>query len=60
MKIVGGVSDEEIDKMTHLNAMRLFQYDPFSHFAREDCTVGALRANALDVDTAPRSMVTRS
>ncbi len=59
MKIVGGVSDEEIDKMTHLNAMRHFHYDPFSCFSREDCTVGALRATATHVDTAPRSMVTR-
>jgi predicted TIM-barrel fold metal-dependent hydrolase len=43
------VSDEDINKMTHLNAMRVFKYDPFSHFKKEDCTVGALRAQATDV-----------
>jgi len=50
-----GVSDEEIDLMTHLNAMRAFSYDPFSILGRENCTVGALRAQAAHVDTRPRS-----
>jgi predicted TIM-barrel fold metal-dependent hydrolase len=59
MKIADGVSDAEINRMTHENAMRLFHYDPFSSFGREACTVGALRAQATDVDTAPRSMVSR-
>ena len=27
---VGGLTDEDIDKVTHLNAMRHFHYDPFS------------------------------
>ena len=52
---LGGVPDAEIDAITHLNAMRLFRYDPFSVRPREECTVGALRAQATDVDTAPRS-----
>jgi hypothetical protein len=52
MKYLADVSDEEIDKITHLNAMRHFQYDPFSVRPREDCTVGALRAEASDVDTS--------
>ncbi len=47
---LSGVSDEDIDKITHANAMRHFQYDPFAHRSRESCTVGALRAEALDVD----------
>jgi predicted TIM-barrel fold metal-dependent hydrolase len=51
MKSLDGVPDDEIDKMTHLNAMRHYQYDPFSVIPREDCTVGALRARAADVDT---------
>jgi hypothetical protein len=46
------VPDEEIDKITHLNAMKHFQFDPFSVRPREKCTVGALRAEAADVDTA--------
>ena len=32
--------------------MKHFQFDPFSVRPREKCTVGALRAEAADVDTA--------
>lgn len=49
-KSLEGVSDEDIDKMTHLNAMKHFSYDPFAQIPREQCTVGALRAQAKDVD----------
>jgi predicted TIM-barrel fold metal-dependent hydrolase len=49
-----GVPDDEIDALTHLNAMRLFHYDPFSRIPRQECTVGALRALATGVDTSPR------
>jgi hypothetical protein len=35
--------------------MRHFRYDPFAHRPRESCTVGALRAEAHDVDVTPRS-----
>jgi predicted TIM-barrel fold metal-dependent hydrolase len=49
----GGLTDGEIHKMTHENAMRFFRYDPFAHRPREQCTVGALRAEAVGVDTAP-------
>ncbi|MGE0388045.1 MAG: amidohydrolase family protein [Gammaproteobacteria bacterium] len=45
-----GLSDAEIDKITHLNAMKCYSYDPFRHIRREDCTVGALRAQAAHVD----------
>ena len=44
-----------IDKITHENAMRLFQFDPFAHRPKEQCTVGALRAEAPDVDVVTRS-----
>jgi hypothetical protein len=50
-----GVPDDEVDKMTHLNAMRIFQFDPFSVRPRESCTVGALRAEAADVDVSEKS-----
>jgi predicted TIM-barrel fold metal-dependent hydrolase len=53
-KSLAGVPDAEIDAMTHLNAMRLFHYDPFTVIPREQCTVGALRAQALGIDTAPK------
>lgn len=45
-----GVSDEDINKMTHENAMREFQWDFTDARPRERCTVGALRAEAKDVD----------
>jgi predicted TIM-barrel fold metal-dependent hydrolase len=48
-----GVSDQEIDAITHGNAMRAFSFDPFAHRERSRCTVGALRAEAAHVDTAP-------
>jgi hypothetical protein len=57
MKYLGGVPDDEINKITHLNAMKHFGYDPFTVRARETCTVGALRAEASDVDT---SLVSRA
>ena len=38
------VSDAELDKITHENAMRWYRFDPFAHRPREQCTVGALRA----------------
>ncbi len=44
---------DEIDKITHQNAMRHFRYDPFVHIPREQCTVGALRAQATHVDLTP-------
>lgn len=55
MKYFGDVSSEEINKITHLNAMRNFSYDPFALIPREQATVGALRAQATDVDTTPVS-----
>jgi hypothetical protein len=45
---LAGVPDDEIDKVTHQNAMRAFHYDPFAHRPREACTVGALRAEVAD------------
>jgi predicted TIM-barrel fold metal-dependent hydrolase len=43
--------EEEIHKITHLNALRSFSFDAFSHVPREQATAGALRAQATDVDT---------
>ena len=55
MKTSGHLSDDEINKITHENAMRDFQFDPFAHRPKEQCTVGALRAEARDVDVVTRS-----
>jgi predicted TIM-barrel fold metal-dependent hydrolase len=46
IKQLDGVPDDEINKMTHENAMRVLRFDPFAHRAREKATVGALRAEA--------------
>ena len=46
--------DDEIEKVTWQNASRWYQFDPFQHRPRAECTVGALRAQATDVDTTPR------
>ncbi|MCU1453247.1 MAG: amidohydrolase 2 [Acidimicrobiales bacterium] len=50
-KVLHGVPDAEVDAITHANAMANFSYDPFAHIPREQCTVGALRAQAAGVDT---------
>jgi len=49
-----GVPDEDIHKITWENTTRHFQYDPFAHIPKERCTVGALRAQAKDVDLSLR------
>jgi predicted TIM-barrel fold metal-dependent hydrolase len=51
-----GVPDDEVTAITHENAMRHFRFDPFAFRPREECTVGALRAGATDVDTTPKSV----
>jgi hypothetical protein len=40
------LTDGQIDKITHRNAMRLYKFDPFAYHKREELTVGALRAQA--------------
>jgi predicted TIM-barrel fold metal-dependent hydrolase len=47
--------ERTINKITHENAMRVFQYDPFTHIPKDRSTVGALRAQASDWDVAIRS-----
>jgi predicted TIM-barrel fold metal-dependent hydrolase len=53
MKYLDGLPDDDINRITHLNAMKQFQFDAFKHIPKEQCTVGALRAQATDVDTTP-------
>ncbi|MGH0035833.1 MAG: amidohydrolase family protein [Myxococcota bacterium] len=50
-----GVPDPEIEQITHANALREFRLDAFAHRPREQCTVGALRAEAVGVDLSLRS-----
>ncbi|MER5754520.1 amidohydrolase family protein [Streptomyces sp. NPDC002088] len=55
MRYLGGVSDDEINKITHLNALKHYQFDPFTHIPREQATVGALRAKAQGWDVSSTS-----
>ncbi len=50
-----GVPSEQVSKITHENALRLFSFDAFLHVPRPQATVGALRAQATDVDLGYRS-----
>src|SRR4051794_8771155 len=54
-KHLHGVPDDEVAKITHLNAMRVFQYDPFRHIPKAEATAGALRSKAADVDVSALS-----
>jgi Amidohydrolase len=49
-----GVPDDEIHKISWENACAFYKFDPLAHIPREQCTVGALRAQAVDVDTTAR------
>lgn len=48
---VKSLPESVIHKVTHENVMRLYSFDPISKLGRENCTVGALRAQASHVDT---------
>ncbi len=51
------LTQTQIDKITHLNALRDFRYDLFGKIPKEELTVGALRAKAAKagVDTSTKS-----
>jgi predicted TIM-barrel fold metal-dependent hydrolase len=53
--VSAGVPNDELDKITHANAMRWYSYDPFGHIAKPDATVAALRARAVGHDVSVRS-----
>jgi hypothetical protein len=48
------VPDDEVDKITHGNALRLFGWNPFAIRPCERCTAAALRAEAEGVDPVTR------
>jgi predicted TIM-barrel fold metal-dependent hydrolase len=60
MKYLEGVSDHDINRISHLNAMKHFSFDPFSTIPRKECTVGALRRRAAGHDVAVRATGVRS
>ncbi|MDE1145143.1 MAG: amidohydrolase family protein [Azospirillaceae bacterium] len=52
----GTLPDRIVNKISHENALRLLNFDAFGLMGgREKCTVGALRAQAGHVNTAPVS-----
>ncbi|HYF44621.1 MAG TPA: amidohydrolase family protein, partial [Acidimicrobiales bacterium] len=53
--VAADVPDDELAKISYENACRWYSFDPFAHRAKEDCTVGALRAEAGDHDVSIRS-----
>jgi predicted TIM-barrel fold metal-dependent hydrolase len=52
MKQMDGVDRYDIDRISHLNAIRNFNYDPFSVIPKDECTVGALRRQAAGHDVS--------
>jgi predicted TIM-barrel fold metal-dependent hydrolase len=54
-EVTAGVPDAEINKIAYENACRWYSFDPFQHRAKEQCTVGALRAEAAGHDVSVHS-----
>jgi predicted TIM-barrel fold metal-dependent hydrolase len=52
--VMRALSDDQINRITHENAMRHYQFDPFAIRQREQCTAAALRAESPDVDVVTR------
>ena len=54
---INHLADAQIDKITHLNAMKWFNFDIFSMMPKAELTIGALRAEAAakGVDITPKS-----
>lgn len=46
---------DDVARITHRNAMRLFHFDPFAVRPAERCTAGALRAEAAGHDVSIQS-----
>jgi predicted TIM-barrel fold metal-dependent hydrolase len=54
--VAAGVPDAELSKITWENAARWYSFDPFEHRSKDDCTVGALRAEVSGHDTSVHSL----
>jgi len=53
-KVLDGLDDTVVARITHENAMRHYSFDPFSRRPSERCTAAALRAESPDVDVVTR------
>lgn len=49
-----GVTSDVVARVTHENAIRHYQFDPFKTRSKEHCTAGFLRAESPDVDVITR------
>jgi hypothetical protein len=54
-KVMTGVPDDEVNKITWENACRWYSFDPFQHRTKEQSTVGALRAESAGHDVSIKS-----
>jgi predicted TIM-barrel fold metal-dependent hydrolase len=54
---LGSVPDDEVNKITHENAIRHFRLDAFRHRPKEKCTTAALRSEAAGVDLGIKSQL---
>ena len=52
------IPDDEINKITHENAMRWYSFDPFVQIPKTEATVKALRAKSPDHDVSERAFDT--
>ena len=59
IKQMAGVDRSDVDRVSHLNAMRHFSYDPFSVIPKEEATVAALRRRAAGHDVSIQSRAKR-
>jgi predicted TIM-barrel fold metal-dependent hydrolase len=50
------VPDSDINKMTHENAMRWYQFDPFRYLPKEQATAGARRASVAGHDISVQAL----
>jgi predicted TIM-barrel fold metal-dependent hydrolase len=53
-QVMDPLTDVQVAKITHENAMRHYHFDPFATRPKEQCTVAALRAESPDVDPVTR------
>ncbi len=54
---LGDVPDDEVNRITHENALRHFRLDAFRHRPKATCTAAALRAESPDVDLSEKSQL---
>ncbi len=54
VKTLVDLTDDQINKITHGNAIKQYSFDPFSQRPKEKCTAAALRAESPDVDVVTR------